>query len=247
MSGPLRSPAPRRCCPSCCRRAAAPSRRRHAGDAGHRASSSSRRSKNACERCDVVAVQLAARRRTSRRCRRCTPRSTRLTFIRLLMNSPAEMSSAIESAICAVTSDVRKRAAARAPDGWPGAARSVVTRSGRVLCSAGNRPNSKPGGDATAPRRRAPPPAAARTAAIDARVRRQQRDDERRASSRATSRPASPPSTASTHDSVSSCAEQLPAAGAERQPHGHLASRGRRRARAAGSRCWRRRSAARCR
>ena len=39
---------------------------------------------------------------------------------------------------------------------------------------------------------------------------------------RATSRPARPPSTASTHDSVSSCAEQLAAARAERQPDRHL-------------------------
>src|SRR5438067_1429914 len=33
-----------------------------------------------------------------------TPRSTRLTFIRLFVNSPAETSSAIDSAICAVAS-----------------------------------------------------------------------------------------------------------------------------------------------
>jgi hypothetical protein len=47
------------------------------------------------------------------------PRSTRLTFIRLRTNRPAEMSSAIESAICAVTSTVLNRAAVRAPDGCP--------------------------------------------------------------------------------------------------------------------------------
>ena len=48
-----------------------------------------------------------------------TPRSTRLTFSRLLTKKPAAASSAIESAICAVASDERKRAAPRAPDGWP--------------------------------------------------------------------------------------------------------------------------------
>ena len=62
-----------------------------------------------------------------------TPRSTRLMFIRLFVNSPAETSSAIDSAICAVASDVRKRAAARAPDGWPACPLSDDTRSGRVL------------------------------------------------------------------------------------------------------------------
>ena len=47
------------------------------------------------------------------------PRSTRLTLNRLRVNRPADTSSAIDSAICAVASDVRKRAADRAPDGWP--------------------------------------------------------------------------------------------------------------------------------
>ncbi len=60
------------------------------------------------------------------------------------MKSPADTSSAIESAICAVASDVRNRAAARAPDGWPLWPFSVDTRSGRVLCSAGKRPKSSP-------------------------------------------------------------------------------------------------------
>ena len=48
------------------------------------------------------------------------------------------------SAICAVASAVRKRAAARAPDGWPAWPLSVETRSGRVLCSAGKSPKSTP-------------------------------------------------------------------------------------------------------
>ena len=52
---------------------------------------------------------------------------------RLLMKSPAEISSAIDSAICAVTSLVRKRAAPRPPDSLPELLRSSVTRSGRVL------------------------------------------------------------------------------------------------------------------
>ena len=45
------------------------------------------------------------------------PRSTRATFSRLFVNRPAEISSAIDSAICAVASVRRKRAAAFAPDG----------------------------------------------------------------------------------------------------------------------------------
>ena len=63
---------------------------------------------------------------------------------RLLVKRPAQTSSAIDSAICAVASVVRKRAAARAPDGCPAWPFSVETRSGRVLCSAGKRPNSRP-------------------------------------------------------------------------------------------------------
>ena len=39
---------------------------------------------------------------------------------------------------------MRNIAAPRAPDGWPDCPLSVGSRSGRVLCSAGNRPNSKP-------------------------------------------------------------------------------------------------------
>ena len=60
------------------------------------------------------------------------------------MKRPAAMSSAIDSAIWTVTSVVRNRDAARAPDGWPACALIVETRSGRVLCSAGNNPNRKP-------------------------------------------------------------------------------------------------------
>ena len=54
-------------------------------------------------------------------------------FARLLVNSPAAMSNAIDSAICAVASVMRKRAAALAPDGCPALALSAVTRFGRVL------------------------------------------------------------------------------------------------------------------
>ena len=72
------------------------------------------------------------------------PRSTRLTLVRLLPNSPAAASSAIESATCATTSDVRNLAAeARAGQ----LARSGAKRRheiGRVLCSAGKSPKSKP-------------------------------------------------------------------------------------------------------
>src|SRR6185437_16643843 len=51
---------------------------------------------------------------------------------------------AIDNAICAVTNDDRKRAAERAPECLPVPARIVDARSGRVLCSAGNMPNSTP-------------------------------------------------------------------------------------------------------
>ncbi len=62
-----------------------------------------------------------------------TPRSTRLTLNRLLVKRPADASRAIESAICTVTSPMRKRAAARAPEGWPAVPLRVLARSGRVL------------------------------------------------------------------------------------------------------------------
>ena len=45
------------------------------------------------------------------------PRSTRLTFARLLMNRPAATNRAMDRLICAVTRIERNRAAARAPDG----------------------------------------------------------------------------------------------------------------------------------
>src|SRR5207302_9801262 len=45
-----------------------------------------------------------------------SPSLTRLTLARLLMKSPADARSAIESAICAVTRVVRKRDAPRVAD-----------------------------------------------------------------------------------------------------------------------------------
>ncbi len=94
------------------------------------------------------------------------------------MKSPAEMSSAIDSAICAVTSVVRNRAAARAPDGWPACALIVETRSGRVLCSAGNNPNSRPvATDSTAAK--STTAGCSSNCSDDAAVRRQQRAIER--------------------------------------------------------------------
>ena len=65
------------------------------------------------------------------------PRSTRLTFARLLMKRPATTRSITDSAICAVTSPVRNRAADRAPVVWPVLLFSDVTRSVRVACHAG--------------------------------------------------------------------------------------------------------------
>ena len=72
------------------------------------------------------------------------PRSTRLTLNRLFANRPAGTSSAIDIAICTVASVVRKRRAAFAPPGCPAWFFSVAARSGRVLCSAGNKPNAMP-------------------------------------------------------------------------------------------------------
>ena len=61
----------------------------------------------------------------------------------------------------------------------------------------------------------------------------------------ATTTPPTPPKSASRHDSPSSCAIELPPAGADRQAHRHLAGARGADARAAGSRCSRTRSAAR--
>ena len=47
----------------------------------------------------------------------CTPRSTRLTFSRLLPKRPADASRPIDSETCTTTSAILTRAAARAPDG----------------------------------------------------------------------------------------------------------------------------------
>ncbi len=60
------------------------------------------------------------------------------------MKRPAEIKRAIDSAICAVASVMRKRAADFAPDGCPAFALSADTRFGRVLCRAGNNPKSNP-------------------------------------------------------------------------------------------------------
>ena len=72
------------------------------------------------------------------------PRLALLTFSRLIANSPAGTSSAIDIAICTVASVARNRFAVLAPDGCPAWFLRVVASSGLVLCSAGNRPNSSP-------------------------------------------------------------------------------------------------------
>jgi hypothetical protein len=110
----------------------------------------------------------------------------------------------VESAICAVTSDSRKRDAAREPVSCPVFARMVETRSGRVLWSAGNMPKSSPVPIASAAAKsttagcssscRVVTACAGRMEPISASVH------------RATSRLAIPPSSASRTDSVRSCA-----------------------------------------
>ena len=125
-------------------------------------------------------------------------------FIRLFVKSPADTSSAIDSAICVVASIARNRAAERAPDGWPAWPLSVDARSGRVLWSAGNSPNRKPVAIVTAAVKRSSRrssvqsnPVVANTGSIDA---------IRSSVHRATRMPAAPPAAASSSDSVSSCA-----------------------------------------
>ena len=63
------------------------------------------------------------------------------------MKSPAETSSAIDSAICAVASDVRKRAAARAPDGWPAWPLSVDTEIGPRAVQRREEAEEQPGAE----------------------------------------------------------------------------------------------------
>ena len=115
------------------------------------------------------------------------------------------MRRAIDSAICAVTRIVRNRAAARAPDGWPAWALIAQTIFGPGGVPCGKQSEEQSGRDrhrrreedrrwaeariATTPRRQ---PAAARRSS--------------RASSAPRPDPRSPPSTASTHDSVRSWA-----------------------------------------
>src|SRR5437867_1114676 len=72
------------------------------------------------------------------------PRSAWLALNELFVNSPARINNAIDSAICAVASDHRKRAAARDPPGCPEFPLNAETRSGRELWRAGKRPNRIP-------------------------------------------------------------------------------------------------------
>ena len=119
------------------------------------------------------------------------------------MKRPAQASSVIDSAIWAVASVVRNRWAERAPDGWPAWPLSVETRSGRVLCSAGNSPNRMP-----VPIVRAPAKSSTFMSTAEGIVAAASSGSTEAMKSivqRATSRPAAPPSTASRHDSTSSC------------------------------------------
>ena len=149
-----------------------------------------------------------------------TPRSTRLTFTRLLTNSPADTSSAIDSAICAVASEVRNRAAAARARRLPGL-RLERTPDPASCCAA-------PGTGRTEARCRATATAANSTTSPlqlelqrSGDLRRQQRRDERQ-------RPARDDQAgdAAEHREHARLGEQLrdqlPAAGADRQPHGHL-------------------------
>ena len=87
------------------------------------------------------------------------PRSTRLTFTRLLREEAGrDQQRHRERDLRRRQRRAEPRGAARAPDGWPACPFSVESRSGRVLCSAGNRPNRRPVPSVSAPRRAAPVP-----------------------------------------------------------------------------------------
>jgi len=113
------------------------------------------------------------------------------------------MSSVIASATCAVASDVRKRRATFPPASLPELLRIAVTRSGRVLCSAGNSPKAmpvtsesaaaKPTAGQLSPRPRLSEISAGSIAVMP------------RSVHVANSRLATPPMNASVTDSVSSC------------------------------------------
>ena len=85
---------------------------------GSAASSCSRRSNSACARAGLYPLKSGETANVTT-LSMFNPRSTRLTFIRLFVNSPADTSSAIDSAIWVVASEARNRAAVRVPDGWP--------------------------------------------------------------------------------------------------------------------------------
>ncbi len=74
----------------------------------------------------------------------CRPRSTCVTLTRLLRKRPEQISRPVASAIWAVTSAERNRAAPRCPAIWPALARIASMRLERVLCSAGKRPKASP-------------------------------------------------------------------------------------------------------
>jgi hypothetical protein len=135
------------------------------------------------------------------------PRSTRVTFIRLRVNRPAATSSAIDSAICAVASDVLNRAAARAPEGWPDWPFMMLWRSGRLLCSAGKIPKSRPVAMVTAAAK-SRTVVSSRTGIVAAGSGGNMAAMPRSVQL-ATTRPAIPPKSASKTDSVRSCAMSL--------------------------------------
>ena len=130
------------------------------------------------------------------------PRSMRLMLVRLLRNRPADTRSVVDRAIWAVTRAVRKRAAARDPEGCPVWPLSVEARSRRVLSSAGKRPNRMPVPSARKPATATTPKS--REKAIEALASGGSRVAMKRSVQRATARPATPAKAASSTDSVSS-------------------------------------------
>ena len=139
------------------------------------------------------------------------------------MKSPAETSSAIESAICAVTSDVRKRAAPRVADDFPELSRSAVDEIGRVLWSAGNRPNRRPVAIDSSPANAIAWPLSVKSSVLDTfagssatiAVERPVRDDEARDAAEH----------GEEHGLGEQLREQLPSRGAEREADRHLSER----------------------
>ena len=160
--GRARSPAPTRRSPSCRPPAAGPRAAVTAVTPGRAASSSSTPLEEAARAGGVVAVAARARCAKVTTLSTFSPRSTRLTLQQALEEEPGRDEQRHgERDLRRHQRRAEARRGARRRTSCPAPARMVVTRSGRVLCSAGNMPKSKPRADRQRRRRRASPSGAA--------------------------------------------------------------------------------------